>query len=61
MSQWLFLEKNSSLYALIYTSILILYHANVKYDTILDKFEFERFSTKINVTVAVSRKTFSLL
>ena len=28
--------------ALIYRPIFILFHTNVKYDNILDKFEFER-------------------
>ena len=42
-SQWLFLEKHyrrSSVF--IYGQMLILYQENVKYDNILDKFEFER-------------------
>ena len=46
-SQWLFLEKHyhrSSVF--IYGQILILYHANVKYDNILDNFEFERLGPR---------------
>ena len=61
-SQWLFLEKHchhSS--AFIYRPILILYHTNVKYDNILDKFDFEHSRAKVKVTVAISRKTLSLL
>ena len=57
-SQWLFLEKlchHSS--AFIYKPILILFHTNVKYDNILDKFEFERSRVKVKVTVAIFRKT----
>ena len=54
MSQCLFLEKHchrSS--ALMYIPILILYHTNVKYDKILDKFEFERSRATVKVTVAI--------
>ena len=61
-SQWLFLDKHchrSSSSAFIYRPILILYHTNVKYDNILDKFEHSR--VKVKVTVAVFRKTLSSL
>ena len=49
-SQCLLLEKlchHSS--AFIYRPILILCHTNVKYDNILDKFEFERSRAKVKV------------
>ena len=59
MSQWLFLEKtlchHSS--AFIYILILILYHTNVEYDNILDKFEFERSRANVKVIAAIFRKT----
>ena len=61
-SQWQFLDKHchrSSSSAFIHRPILILYHTNVKYDNILDK--FERSRAKVNVTVAVFRKTLSSL
>ena len=61
-SQLLFLEKlclHSS--ALIYKPILILFHTNVKYYKIFDRFEFERSGAKVKVTVAIFRKTLSLL
>ena len=61
-SQWLFLEKHfhrSS--AFIYRPVLILYHTNVKYDNILDKFEFQRSRAKVKVTEAIFRKTSSSL
>ena len=62
-SQWLFLKKkqchNSS--ALIYGPILILYHTYIQYDNILDKFKLERTKGKVKVTVAIFRKTLSLL
>ena len=45
----------------IYGLILVLYHTNVKYDSILDKFEFECSRAKGKVTVAMFRKTLSLL
>ena len=57
MPEWQFLENHchhSS--ALIYGPILILYHLIVYYDNILDKFEFERFRTKVKVTVAILEK-----
>ena len=38
--------------AFIYKSILILCHTNVKYDGILDNYEFERSRTKVKFTVA---------
>ena len=55
----IFRKKKSSLYALIYRPISILYHANVKYDNILHKFEFECSRAKVKVTVAIFRKTLS--
>ena len=58
-SQWLLLEKDCHRScAFIYGPILILYHTNVKYDNILDKFEFERSSDKVKVTVAIFSKNF---
>ena len=46
----------------IYDPILILFHTNVKYNIILNKFKFERSKNKVNVTVAIFRKkTLSLL
>ena len=42
--------------ALIYGLILILYHLNVYYDNILDKFEFECSRAKFKVTVAILEK-----
>ena len=45
----------------IYYPILILFHTNVIYDNILDKFEFERSRAKVKVTVAILRKTLSSL
>ena len=57
-SQWLFLEKHchySS--AFIYGLILTLLHINLKYDNILNNFEFEDFSAKVNVKImAIFRK-----
>ena len=47
--------------AFIFKSIFNLYHTNVKYDNILDKFEFEGSRAKVKVTVAVYRKTLSSL
>ena len=43
--------------AFIYKQILILYHTNVKYDNILNKFELERSMAKVKVY----RKTLSSL
>ena len=45
----------------IYRPILILYHANVEYDNILDKFKFERSRAKVKATAAIFRKTLSSL
>ena len=48
--------------AYIFRPNLILYHINVKYDNILDKFEFERSRAKVKDTVAIFReKTLSSL
>ena len=47
--------------ALIYRPILILFHTNVWYDNILDKFEFERSRAQVKFTVAIFRKTLSSL
>ena len=44
-----------------YKLILILYYTNVKYDNMLDKYEFEGSGAKVKVTVAIFRKTFSSL
>ena len=61
-SQWLFLEKHCHCSrAFIHGSILIELPTNVKYDNILNNFEFEGSRAKVRVTVAVFRKTFSLL
>ena len=51
-SQWLFLEEHCHRSR----PILILYHTNVKFDNILDKFEFERSRAKFKVTEAIFRK-----
>ena len=42
-----------------YRMILILYHTNVWFDNIFDKFEFERSRAKVKVTAAIFRKTLS--
>ena len=56
-SQWLFLENYChGCSAFIYGLILI--HTNMKYDNILNNFEFEGFRAKVKVTVAIFRKTF---
>ena len=47
--------------AFIYKSILILLPTNVKYDNTLNNFEFEGSRAKVKVTVAIFRKTLSLL
>ena len=61
-SQWLFLEKHCHRSnAHLYGPILILYLSNVKYYNIFDKFEFEPSRAKVKVSVAIFRKTLSLL
>ena len=62
-SQWLVLEKHIviTLAPLFNEPVLILYHTNVLYNNILDKFEFERSRAKVKVTVAIFRKTLSSL
>ena len=47
--------------AFIHGSILILLPTNVKYDNILINFEFEGSRAKVEITVAIFRKTLSLL
>ena len=42
-----------------YRPILILFHTNVKYDNIVDRFELERSRAKVKVTVASFRKALS--
>ena len=50
--QWLFSDKLGHYSrAFIYRPILILYHTNVKYDNILDKFEFEPSRVRVKATV----------
>ena len=60
---WLFLEKNMfhCSISFIHGSILIKLPTNVKYDNILMNFEFEGSRAKVKVTVAIFRKTLSLL
>ena len=58
----LFLEKLCQCSnAYIYWSILIWLHTNVGYDIILSKFDFQGPGLKVKVTVAIFRKTFSML
>ena len=53
-SQCLFLEKHCHRSnAFICRPILILYHTNVKYVNILEKFEFGHSRAKVKVTVAI--------
>ena len=42
--------------AFMYGLVYILYHTNVQYDIILDKFEFECSRAKVKVKVAIFRK-----
>ena len=42
--------------AFIYKWILNLYQTDLKYDNIMDKFEFERSRAKVKVTAAIFRK-----
>ena len=42
--------------AFSYKLILILYYTNVKYDNMLDKYEFGGSGAKVKVTVAIFRK-----
>ena len=57
-----FLYKKSHLSrAFTYEPILVLSHINVKYDNILEKFEFECSEAKVKVTFSIFRKTLPLL
>ena len=44
----------------MYRPILNLYHTNVYYDNILDKFEFESSRAMVKVTVVANRLSFFL-
>ena len=39
--------------AFIYRPIVSLYHTNVEYNNILDKFKFERSRAKVKATAAI--------
>ena len=57
MCFFFFLEKHCRCSrAFIYGLILTLLHTNMKYDNILNTFEFEGFRAKIKITVAIFKK-----